>query len=468
MFIFRFRKNKEKASGSKEDKNKAKQGPPKTTGKRRIEQFKNVCKKITTFLFSRVGLCFVVIGYVVVGGFIFKSIEGSYEEEKAKNKTLINDVVNTRTENLVNEIWNMTKFELVFHEKNYTNKIKAKLIDYQKNLTDAFKEGYKGNSNHTIIKWTFPGSILYSVTIVTTIGYGHITCETDAGKIATIFYAIVGVPMMLLCLANIGTSMANLFRFLYAKVCCGYCNYVKRRHIRMKAATLTSAAASHANAISYAALTSTNLIVNPSMQTIIEQQKAGMMGDSLGEKEALDASHLTNIIPANKLNPIPLNSKESELALKLNPSESNKLVASAGMAKTPTGNEADLIELFDESNSVDYRKITVPISITLFILSSYILLGGILFKTLEEWTVLDGVYFCFITLSTIGLGDYVPGNSINDSDTQAELKLVGCSFYLLMGLSLIAMCFNLMQEEVSAKFRRLAVRLGIIDDPNFW
>ena len=470
MFIFRFRKNKEKASGSKEDKNnKAKQGPPKTTGKRRIEQFKNVCKKITTFLFSRVGLCFVVIGYVVVGGFIFKSIEGSYEEEKAKNKTLINDVVNTRTENLVNEIWNMTKFELVFHEKNYTNKIKAKLIDYQKNLTDAFKEGYKGNSNHTIIKWTFPGSILYSVTIVTTIGYGHITCETDAGKIATIFYAIVGIPMMLLCLANIGTSMANLFRFLYARVCCGYCNYVKRRHIRMKAATLTSAAASHANAISYAALTSTNLIVNPSMQTIIEQQKAGIgLSPELGEKEALDASLLTNIIPANKLNPIPLNSKESDLALKLNPSESNKLIASAGMVKTPTGNEADLIELFDESNSVDYRKITVPISITLFILSSYILLGGILFKTLEEWTVLDGVYFCFITLSTIGLGDYVPGNSINDSDTQAELKLVGCSFYLLMGLSLIAMCFNLMQEEVSAKFRRLAVRLGIIDDHNFW
>jgi hypothetical protein len=131
-------------------------------------------------------------------------------------------------------------------------------------------------------------------------------------------------------------------------------------------------------------------------------------------------------------------------------------------------NEADILELFDDSNSIDYRKVTVPISLTLFVLSSYILLGGILFKALEEWTVLEGVYFCFITLSTIGLGDYVPGNSINDTDTQAELKLVGCSFYLLMGLSLIAMCFNLMQEEVTAKFRKLAVRLGIIDDPTYW
>jgi hypothetical protein len=74
----------------------------------------------------------------------------------------------------------------------------------------------------------------------------------------------------------------------------------------------------------------------------------------------------------------------------------------------------------------------------------------------------------FFVFSTIGLGDYVPGNSINDTDTQSEFKLVGCSMYLLIGLSLIAMCFNLMQEEVTAKFRRLAVRLGIIDDPNYW
>lgn len=168
MFIFRFRKSK-KAKKTPPESKEDRLNPVKRRT-RRIEQFKNVCKKITTFLFSRVGLCFVVVGYVVVGGFIFKSIEGSFEEEKAKNRSLINDVVNTKTDNLVNEIWNMTKFEKVFHEKNYTSKLKAKLIDYQKNLTDAIKDGYKGTSNHNITKWTYPGSILYSVTIVTTIG----------------------------------------------------------------------------------------------------------------------------------------------------------------------------------------------------------------------------------------------------------------------------------------------------------
>jgi hypothetical protein len=502
MFIFRFRKKSKKPAETHNDHD------PRKKRSRRFEQFKNACKKITTFMFSRVGLCFVVVGYVVIGGFIFKSIEGSYEEEKAKNKTLINDVVNVKTDNLVFEIWNMTKFELVFHEKNYTNKLKAKLLDYQKNLTEAVKDGYKGASNHTIIKWTFPGSILYSVTIVTTIGYGHITCETDAGKIATIFYAIIGIPMMLLCLANIGTSMANFFRFLYAKVCCGYCNYVKRKNIRLKAASLTSAAVGHPNAISYAALANTALLnkavvaaaaniplvdpnrKSPNLQNnsankyendynnLIEANQSGATPNEPKTEGKVDGEQGQEQTAASSPTTVTTTTEGQENNKKIKIAEPNydslkpeKLlqpsIAPLLLKNSPT-DPAEILDLFEDSNSMDYRKITVPISITLFILSSYILLGGILFKTLEEWTVLDGVYFCFITLSTIGLGDYVPGNSINDSDTQAELKLVGCSLYLLMGLSLIAMCFNLMQEEVTAKFRKLAVRLGIIDDPNFW
>lgn len=228
--------------------------------------------------------------------------------------------------------------------------------------------------------------------------------------------------MMLLCLANIGTSMANLFRFLYAKVCCGYCNYVKRRNIRLKAAaTLSSAAAvthAHANAaaaaaaaaaISFAALTSTNLLINNNPN----QQNLDLKCDDMSKLSQDDARKLK--IPAQTV---------------------------------ATADASELIDLLDENNSVDYKKITVPISLTLFVLSSYVLFGGVLFKTWEEWTLIEGVYFSFITLSTIGLGDYVPGNSINDSDTQAEIKLVVCSMYLLLGLSLLAMCFNLMQEEV--------------------
>ena len=39
-----------------------------------------------------------------------------------------------------------------------------------------------------------------------------------------------------------------------------------------------------------------------------------------------------------------------------------------------------------------------------------------------------------------------------------------CSLYLLFGMALIAMCFNLMQEEVIHKVRTCGRRIGIIKD----
>lgn len=73
----------------------------------------------------------------------------------------------------------------------------------------------------------------------------------------------------------------------------------------------------------------------------------------------------------------------------------------------------------------------------------YVCGGAVLFSEWEEWDMLDGSYFCFISLSTIGFGDIVPGGTVYSENI--EVSFIVCSMYLMLGMALIAMCFNLMQ-----------------------
>jgi len=113
----------------------------------------------------------------------------------------------------------------------------------------------------------------------------------------------------------------------------------------------------------------------------------------------------------------------------------------------------------------DEAKVSVPISVCLVIITAYILAGSSLFVALEEdWDYLTGSYFCFITLSTIGFGDVVPGTDM--SDWSSREKLVLCTLWLAFGLSLLAMCFNLMQEEVKEKCKWIGRKLGLLKAEN--
>ena len=64
-----------------------------------------------------------------------------------------------------------------------------------------------------------------------------------------------------------------------------------------------------------------------------------------------------------------------------------------------------------------------------------------------------------------GFGDLIPGWK-EVGTTAGTIKLGVSAFYIVLGLAVLSMSFNLMMEEMIAKFEWLGRKLGIIDDPN--
>ena len=53
-------------------------------------------------------------------------------------------------------------------------------------------------------------------------------------------------------------------------------------------------------------------------------------------------------------------------------------------------------------------------------------------------------YFCFVTISTIGFGDFVPSSS-NFKSSADSYTMILSAMYMILGMATLSMCFSLMQ-----------------------
>jgi len=87
----------------------------------------------------------------------------------------------------------------------------------------------------------------------------------------------------------------------------------------------------------------------------------------------------------------------------------------------------------------------IPLTVTLLIVLGYIVLGAIMFGVWESWEFMEAAYYCFVTISTIGFGDLVPGAASNSFSKADALILTVDGIYIILGLAIVAMAFNLIQ-----------------------
>ncbi|EDW76975.1 uncharacterized protein Dwil_GK21143 [Drosophila willistoni] len=179
--------------------------------------------KILTCIVSHVLLVLLVVSYCVGGAYLFQHLEGPHEVE-------VKQSVRHLRFNLTERIWLLSDDAVVLRENDWIANVSKHLANFEKDILTAIKAGgWDGDEDLRKSQWTFAGSLFYSIIVITTIGYGHISPRTDWGKVTTIFYAIVGIPLMLLCLSNIGDVMATSFRFLYWRICCYVCTRTAKR-----------------------------------------------------------------------------------------------------------------------------------------------------------------------------------------------------------------------------------------------
>ncbi|KOB76165.1 Uncharacterized protein OBRU01_01611, partial [Operophtera brumata] len=338
---------------------------------------------------------------------MFQAIEGDSEIERVNNMTL-------ERNNMAQYLWQNTK------------------------IVNARRLGWDGGRSSR--QWSFSSAFLYSLTVITTIGYGHLSPKTNWGKVTTVLYALLGMPLFLLYLSNVGELLARWFKCLYALVClCRGCpGFTRRRVIRMRPQIEISEAESIERPAHWHSQYSES-DVTPEYES--PQYHRGL---------PRRADYLRSIsMPAGPPRPTYLAPPH------MGPPRGWSL---------PAERESDVTSDFSVV-TFDAQTITVPISlntevVTCVLVFSYLIFGSMLFGMWEKWDQLDGAYFCFISLSSIGFGDFVPGERVYTARIQTSF--IACSLYLMLGMALVAMCFNLMQTSFIACSLYLMLGMALV------
>ncbi|XP_061723314.1 potassium channel subfamily K member 15 isoform X2 [Cydia pomonella] len=368
-----------------------------------VSKLKHLSKRWFTHFFLM--LCLVL--YSVMGAAIFMALEAPHEEKYDKQ---LSDI----RKDFAKTIHDFVVKNTALKDENYTF-IVSKLEVYEKDVSECITKLPDNNTTRTT--WTFVNSMFYSGTIFTTIGYGHITPKTLSGRIATIVYAIVGIPLFLIVLADFGKLFTRIIKFLWSFIRRFYytrsCRSVRRvTHVEDMVKGLNMVA---------------DVVRRPSQIFNTEDLESKLEGNGDPPKIERKPSDV----------PPPLPPKPGQLH--------TTVIEDSIEPETPAPSDFIIDEEFN-----------LPISIAIFILVLYIVIGALGYDIWEKWGFFESFYFVFISMTTIGLGDYVPKH---------PLFMMMSILYLVFGLALMSMCINVVQVKLSDTFktasRKIADTVGL-------
>ncbi|KAJ3624775.1 hypothetical protein MTP99_018372 [Tenebrio molitor] len=309
--------------------------------------------------------------------------------------------------------------------------------------------------------------------------YGRLSPRTALGKVVAVVYALIGVPLMLILLSALGAMLASGARKAYSKLCChndtnkksptvGYHKAPSSPSGKLYCKTHEDSASiqiasshstpNHVCKNSYQYVEHGEIPKRAILATVRSSHSRGRCRQSQVRQMLADSS----ICPAHSHG---------------TPTKSSLIIGSTS-SDIDDAEEADESEHVASSHDTPSRipliwrpnecpgspppsqptSPSVPASLVLIIFFSYVCVGAAAFASASGWSFLDATYFCFIALSTIGIGDKLP----QSGDAHAQLQLLACCLYLFLGLVVVAMCFSLVHEEISTKCKHIANNMGLL------
>nr|CAD2124197.1 unnamed protein product [Meloidogyne enterolobii] len=369
----------------------------------------NSWRKYARLVLPHVGLVLVVCIYAMIGAWIFHSIESPHEDRLKINgikkvqelrRSLAKEMLNRKQKlNKEQRKWIeerklfLRKFgEQLFHvyKEQYVRYEDVRpaltLIQQQQQLSSTitphldprFRRHFSKSRSEGKM-WTPSSALFFAATTMATIGYGNIVPMTNQGRIACIIFALFGAPLAIITIGDLGKFLSECTIWLYRH------SKDKYRFYRYR--------------------------ISQSLMAHRSNQRRRLKEDFISGELAGDLEM------GNNNNADDLNSWDEN-------------------HKTESEKRMNDWEYQDKSET------EVPVIVVFAILLLYIAFGGFLFALLESWTYMDAFYYCFVSLTTIGFGDFVP-----DRHEYIVIMLL----YLGIGLAVTTMCIDLVGVQYIQK-----------------
>lgn len=351
-------------------------------------------------------LCLSLVFYTALGALVFWVIEGwaLANPTEPQYQQFIRDLVHTvqnRTENVS------------YSTEDIMAEVRLKM---EKDFHSIWLQSPK--------RWNYTSSMFFCCTVFTTVGYGELYPVTLPGKVACVLYAMVGVPLMLLVILDVGDFLALTMTRAYTRVYRLFRLLQKRKWTSWETPSRASDPQTHRTLedgtlmLGQRPLDLRHVLLSQSgvrQKSIHLQNNKEIFERILAREQLLRKGPLSRSLSCPELNRLPPPKKPFQIW--------------------------DFTGLGDNMDKLD-----VPLLLIIFIVFAYVLLAGLVLPLWEtQLTGFDAFYFCFITLTTIGFGDIVP---------QHPNYFMLTSLFIVSGMAIMSMAFKLSQSRIVSIYRK--------------